>query len=795
MSSSIHEIYALLNLVVFSANMSAKQKDGEWKKEFSFTPGWQNKTTLDYDKTKSGYALITGKANGITAIDIDDPTTPHNKKLMELMEDCTMIQQTKKGFHYVFKYAECIKGVSEHKLALDTRNDNNCIFCEPSIARKPFGDIVAEYKWIKLPESKDELIDIPDEVLQYLAELSPKYIKEGYLEDEVAETESVSSDSIQSNPKPIESPVVSDDKDIILRLADCITNNDDRTDWINNGLICFNEGLPLSVWEMMSKKSRGYEAGECAKQWATFKTDNRSKVTQASWWRWIKLNNKAKYNELMEERNDFLHKIELLNNNDIAKFFWNIHPNAYVWNKDLGWFILNQYNSWDKCDSAKPEKLKNHIADTLQELCKETKKACLLRYAKLSATITDGDKQKSITKAHAAQMKLLDKAYVALGSSVFCNGVIDFLTERYTVDDLDSIMDSNSNLFAFNNGFVYDLKAGVSRKIVPTDYISLTTGYAMPTSSNPTIRESINKFLYGLFENEETKDYLLNVLSTCLYGGNIFEEFYIFTGTGGNGKGVVSDLLKSTFGDYFYSVSATLFTKASERIDQPLPALVDAMGKRIMLTSEAESDAVLQEELLKKMTGGDIIEARRLNKNKIWRARASYKPIFLMNEIPKPKVLSEAMKRRQRVIDFPFQFRPVISGANDRLGNPDIKNIVAKGEWKMEFIQMLFEKYNTIKNLKSLPQANAVIEATEQHFNTHNPYKYWLEEYFVMTKAPADRLSARELESLYIEHNNTKPESKAFSQALIFNGLIKKAVNGRIFYCGLKKKLDIQEDS
>ncbi|NDC43379.1 MAG: hypothetical protein EBZ77_17825, partial [Chitinophagia bacterium] len=66
-----------------SAKMSAtKSKSGEWKKNFAFPRGWQNKDSADigsYDKRVSGFALVTGAKSGVTAIDIDDPETVQNK--------------------------------------------------------------------------------------------------------------------------------------------------------------------------------------------------------------------------------------------------------------------------------------------------------------------------------------------------------------------------------------------------------------------------------------------------------------------------------------------------------------------------------------------------------------------------------------------------------------------------------------------------------------------------------------------------------------------------------------------
>ena len=105
---SPHEMYERLGFIVISASMSAtKTKNGEWKKKFAFPREWQQKTSKgcgSYDKGASGFALVTGRKSGTTAIDIDDPETPHNKKLMGLMANCNLVARTKRGFHFVYGY-------------------------------------------------------------------------------------------------------------------------------------------------------------------------------------------------------------------------------------------------------------------------------------------------------------------------------------------------------------------------------------------------------------------------------------------------------------------------------------------------------------------------------------------------------------------------------------------------------------------------------------------------------------------------------------------------------------------
>jgi hypothetical protein len=131
-----HEMYERLGFVIVSASMSAtKTKNGEWKKRFAFPREWQQKTskgTKSYDKRASGFALVTGLKSGTTTIDVDDPESPQNKRLMALMANCNLVARTKRGFHFVYGYDARILQTSGDKL--DTRNDGGCVFVAPSVA-------------------------------------------------------------------------------------------------------------------------------------------------------------------------------------------------------------------------------------------------------------------------------------------------------------------------------------------------------------------------------------------------------------------------------------------------------------------------------------------------------------------------------------------------------------------------------------------------------------------------------------------------------------------------------------
>jgi P4 family phage/plasmid primase-like protien len=794
-----HNLYEKLGAVVVSGRMTVEQnKKGEWKKKFNFPSGWEKTFKHDYNKDVNGYAMLMGERTGMTGIDIDDPELPCAKQLIKLLDDCNMVQQTKKGLHYVFKYTPKLKQTTGTKeILIDIRNDGGCLFVEPTQASNPNGEIVADYAWIKTPLEDEELTEVPANVIEFLAKLDSRYIgaekpKVVKVHDEepsnnVASTEN---SSTETNPK-------NETDELLINVLEALPKKHFETydDWVKIGMVCYHEGIPCSVWDTLSKKCENYENGACDKKWVSFKTTRVAKITSASLWKWLKEGNPNAFYSLIPLRRDILSLVTDLNHNDCARYFYNLNPDAYLWEQSLGWYSLTKNNIWKHYDNSEPSGMKRHIADITQELVKEAKQAELASYKTKIEKATDADEQKKIGKDHQAKMMILAKAYMKFGSNDFVKGIIAFLPSYYEKEGLTEIMDMKRNVFAFTDG-LFDLEMCSFRMIIPQDYISTTTGYPYPKKLNKPIRKALESFMFGLFENNEDKDYLLKVLASCLFGGNRWEEFYVFTGTGGNGKGVISELLKTAFGDYYLTVDNSLFTKPLERKDQPIPALVEARCKRIMMSTEPESDEKLQAGQLKKISGNDIIEARTLHSKHIVKYVPQFKVILQMNNIPKMTKIDGGIERRMKIINFPFKFvgEDKIKETFHRLGDPDVKDKHCKSvEWRDEFILMLTEIYQKIKALKSLPPPSSVAEASNEYMDENNCLKSWLENYEI-TKDDKDQIGATELKRQYMDDCRIeKFGDSAFKNMMTFNSIKWKHTNKGNLYLGLKRKVTMEE--
>lgn len=751
--------------------------------------GWETTPAgyRPYSQAQNAYVLVTGETSGTTVIDIDDPTLPHCIKLMDLMNaTCGCIQATAHGFHYVWKYDARIKETTSTKLKIDTRN-RGLLLVAPSYVASPQGEPVAYYRW----DRADELVPISQEILSALAALDERYVIKS------EDPEELPTIKVIPTPKPEIADKVQQSEPLLTVVeALPIDYLDNFDSWVKIGLVFFNEGMTWKDWDKVSKRSKKYQKGVCSAKWVTFcGNPGKAQIRAATLWKWLKESNPSEFYRLMPTRRDIWTLINhgVIHNNT-ADYFYNMNPDSYIWGETLGWYSLTSNNTWKSYGKHQPPALKKHVADCMQTIIKDTRQGEVAKYqTDMKAAADDDESRKVIRAEHNARMTKLDIAFAKYGSSDFCRGVIDFLPQVYIVDELEKKMDMNRSLFAFEDG-VFDLEANLFRAAKPSDYICQTTGYAFPKKPDPAVRSTISELITDMFDDTEVPIFLMSIFALCLYGGNKFEEFYVLTGKGGNGKGVLTDLLQASFGDYYFTIQNSLLTKENDKKDAPCPALVDARVKRIMMATEPEADDRLQCGLIKQMTGGDQICARTLFSKDIIKYVPQYKVFMQTNFVPKLNKIDGGIERRVVVIAFPHEYKRAekMTGLpHQRLANADIKDKLCKSSaWRDEFMLMLLERWGKIKDCKSIPRPPSVEQVTKDYMSDNNPVGVWLNDTYEVTNDANDTVSGLLLEYNQMQQASGRPQmsNQGFKQALSHNGINQKKGKNCIIYTNLKKR-------
>lgn len=251
------------------------------------------------------------------------------------------------------------------------------------------------------------------------------------------------------------------------------------------------------------------------------------------------------------------------------------------------------------------------------------------------------------------------------------------------------------NGIMFEDG-LFDFAINDIRVAKKEEYFIKHIGYKYPEKKSKSALKELNTMLLDtLFEDEETKLYVLKVLSSCLVGMRQYENFYIFTGQGRNGKGCIDALIRNTMGNFYQSCDMANFTVAKKSQNEANSTLAQAQGKRLLMATEPEDNEKLLISRLKQFTGGDAITTRQL-----YGTSFSYVPQFTIilqtNAIPELSKLDKAIQRRLRIINFPFEFVDEPKNKSEKKAQPDLKTKYCNSDkWRDAFILLLIDTYIT----------------------------------------------------------------------------------------------------
>jgi putative DNA primase/helicase len=128
----------------------------------------------------------------------------------------------------------------------------------------------------------------------------------------------------------------------------------------------------------------------------------------------------------------------------------------------------------------------------------------------------------------------------------------------------------------------------------------------------------------------------------------------IFWGSRANGKSTLVNAVLDTLGtDYAMKANADLLmTSRGERHPTELAGL---FGMRLVVASETHQGRHLNESLVKDLTGGEPIRARRMRED-FWEFKPTHKVVLLTNHKPRVAGTAEGIWRRLRLVPFVATF-------------------------------------------------------------------------------------------------------------------------------------------
>jgi len=491
--------------------------------------------------------------------------------------------------------------------------------------------------------------------------------------------------------------------------------------WLSVGFCLHNINTELlPEWKEFSRLSDSYDPEGCDKQWSLNSTSSYDgpKYGIGSLVKWAKQDNEELFDEVKRNSVSDLVDKSVKNGSDadylIAKVIHKYFENEFISvNVRDQWYYFNG-TRWEK--TVEGTKLRMAIHEKVYNIYTEYEKV----YSKLKQEALDNaesdDERKDIQEGRSKEgrwlknilnikMKLLKDSYVTT--------LMNSLRNLFYKKDVAELFDANVNLLGFENGVV-DLKEGILREGRPEDYLTMSTGYELSIGEErlpikvkdlssameenianyDILKRHLLEFLKQIVPIDEVRDYTLRFLSKCLSGENRDEGFYIWTGSGGNGKSKLIELMQLVLGNYAGGLPVSLITSKRSSSNSATPEMERTKGLRFVVMQEPEANENINIGLMKELTGNDKIIARGLFKDPI-EFIPQFKLLLMCNDLPSIPSNDDGTWRRLEVVDFISRFIDDVNQVNPS------KNVFKRDKtlraklqaWPQVFLAILLEEW------------------------------------------------------------------------------------------------------
>jgi P4 family phage/plasmid primase-like protien len=346
------------------------------------------------------------------------------------------------------------------------------------------------------------------------------------------------------------------------------------------------------------------------------------------------------------------------------------------------------------------------------------------------------------------------------------------------LDDDSSAYDADGMLLAVKGGAV-DLRTG---EFVPgRPELKITVGSDVVFDPNAKA-PMFERYLATSMPDPEMREYLQRIMGYSLIGGNPEAAFFIHWGPQtGNGKSVLMNVFKAIMGSQMSAASSKALIKSKG--DKHSVEIADLAGPRVLQMGETAEGAALDEEVLKGITGGDQIAARKLNQsNKNWRIDG--KIHILTNHKPHISA-SPSMKRRMHLVVWPIEIVKADQELTSKIIANEISGVL---NWLLEgclrWQRELKVERDGERNTGLIRPAEATMEIEEYLFEEDSLAEWFLDR--VNSEAGEFETKSSQLYGDYQTWcwpKNVKPlSSTAFGRKLRERKILSKRKSDGVYY-------------
>lgn len=208
--------------------------------------------------------------------------------------------------------------------------------------------------------------------------------------------------------------------------------------------------------------------------------------------------------------------------------------------------------------------------------------------------------------------------------------------------------DKEARLLNLPNGTL-DLESGELLAHAPEDFLTKIFGAELDKDATCPRFE---QFMEDAVPDASVREYVQRALGYTLLGDPAERAMFMLHGPSGTGKSVLTSLMTMVFGDYGGTAPASTFRikKQGDTLD-----LHKLRGKRFVATSEMPEGQLLDEDLVKRVTGGDMVTSRaHYEQFSEWRPQCVI--WIATNFLPKVNSDDNAIWRRAKTIHMATEF-------------------------------------------------------------------------------------------------------------------------------------------
>jgi len=304
--------------------------------------------------------------------------------------------------------------------------------------------------------------------------------------------------------------------------------------------------------------------------------------------------------------------------------------------------------------------------DDTGEVMRRAKEVVRLMYAEAANIEDKADREALINFAMRSEQSGKLSAMISLAAS------------EEGIPILPKELDKDPWLLNVANGTI-DLRTGELRPHRRGDLITKL----IPVEYDPTAKCSRwERFLDEIMCGNKSLVYFLQRAAGMSLAGDTSEHvLFVLYGTGRNGKSTLLNTLLAVMGDYGVQAAPDLLM--AKRGERHPTELADLFGKRLVVSIESEQGRRLAESLVKTLTGGDKIKARRMRED-FWEFWPSHHLWLATNHKPQIRGTDVAIWSRIKLVPFNVQFLDDDPRQDKQLGQKLLAELPGILRWCVE---------------------------------------------------------------------------------------------------------------